>query len=114
MSTVSPIFQTGSDDLFSVMTYSTFAVVLGIVCNNIANFIDRSNLPLVSTNVYASAILKIAVIGFILLFVKNNISPHFGSDWQNTTPGFFFVIIFFNMQYNLLATLQFIAKQWNA
>jgi hypothetical protein len=110
---MSTIFRPGRSDVISFITYSLSAILLGILCNNAANFIDKSKLPLISTNVYVSAIAKVSVIGFILLFVQNNISPAFGSSWQNTSPGLIFSAIFFALQYNLMGTVQYIAKIWS-
>ena len=113
MDVFSNVFQTGGSDVITFVTYSVFAVVLGILCNGAANFIDKSNLPVVSTNVYASAVTKLALVGFIMLFVQNSISPQFGSDWQSSTPGVAFCAIFFALQPNLMGTLQYIANKWS-
>lgn len=99
------LFQTGKHDVKSIFVYSMTAIVLGMIMDYVNKKLDN-NLSIFKQNRYVSVIAKILLIALVFNYIQDHISAEFASDWQSTTPGVFFVSIFFGLQSNLFSTLQ--------
>ena len=78
---------------------------LGISINNMYVYI------LNHINYKPNIILEIVlqfILCCILLSVIHIHFNYFGWTWQNTTPGFIFVCLFFNVQYNMFNSIPYI------
>lgn len=74
--------------------FSVIALLLGaFVTYIIFNIQQTFNLSIMST-----IIINLLITISILYIIETVISPSFSEEWHTTTPGLFFVAIFFGLQ----------------
>jgi ABC-type multidrug transport system fused ATPase/permease subunit len=96
-----------SDDLYSMIIkciiWGIIGTALGIIINNLTIFIINNITILKHTNnrvVILEIVFQFILCCIILSLIHMKFN-YFGWTWQNTTPGFVFVSLFFAVQYNI-------------
>ena len=91
--------------IIKCIIWGILGATLGIIINNMSIFIINNITRFVLNNTkYKVGILEIVsqfILCCIILSTINIKFNYFGWSWQNTTPGFIFVSLFFAVQYNI-------------
>lgn len=100
-------YKTGVLQYFGVTALYVFpAIVVGVLCEKITRHIQ--------INYELSALIMIIIQLFLatlfLYIIEYYLSPKYGSNWQEITPGLFFVSIFFGLQSSLYANVFSVAQ----
>lgn len=87
----------------AIVLYAVLGVVAGALVNRFNRLLD-SRLPKMYASPWAAAPLKLLPAVLVLAGTELPL-PGFAMDWQSTTPGVFFVSMFFGMQTGLMEDL---------
>lgn len=90
----------GSQDIITLIIYSAMGLGLGLGVNKLNKVLDEK-VPSVYEKMWASIPLKLLLVAIVLVAVQFG-SESFARNWQSTTPGIFFVTLFFGMQTSLM------------
>lgn len=85
----------------TVVLYTVVGAICGLLTNMINKTIIKTKFPKPSP---VTVLLKTLVCGFTLLTIQSY-NRDFAYDWQSTTPGLFFVSVFFGLQTDLMADI---------
>ena len=85
--------------------WGVLGTALGIIINNITIFIiNNISIFILNNTNYEIGIFEIVfqfILCCIILSIIHIKFNYFGWTWQNTTPGFVFISLFFAVQYNI-------------
>lgn len=84
--------------------YSVLGIALGLGINKLNQVLDDRLLRRAYSSPWAAVPLKLLPMALVLTSVAWAF-PSFEADWQGTTPGLFFVGLFFGMQTSLMEDL---------
>jgi hypothetical protein len=73
------------------------AIILGVICEKITHYVQTKY----NLRPWITIILQLLLITLILYTIEIHISQSYASQWQDITPGFIFVSIFFGLQLSL-------------
>jgi hypothetical protein len=96
--------------IIKCIIWGILGTTLGIIINNIVIFLIN-NFFIKNNSDYKIGIFEILLqfilccITLSLIHMKFN---YFGWTWQNTTPGFIFVSLFFAVQYNIFNNIPYL------
>lgn len=100
-------YKTGPLQYFGVTALYVFpAIILGVVCEKIIRYIQTTY----QLNASIMIIIQLFLATLFLYIVEHYVSPKYGSNWQEITPGLFFVSIFFGLQSSLYTNVFNIAQ----
>jgi hypothetical protein len=83
-----------------ILAYSALGFGAGIA-TNMANKRLDATFPAAYGNKVAASVLKLLLVGTVLAWVELGFAQ-FAAAWQATTPGLFFVTVFFGVQTSLM------------
>ena len=83
-------------------TWGLIGIILGILVNN---FIVYLISVLKIDYLIIQNLIQLFICSFILAIIHYFFN-YFGWTWQNITPGLFFVLFFFGIQYNIFTNIQ--------
>jgi hypothetical protein len=91
--------------IIKCIIWGVLGTALGIIINNITIFIlNNISIFILNNTNYEIGIFEIVfqfILCCIILSIIHINFNYFGWTWQNTTPGFVFVSLFFAVQYNI-------------
>lgn len=85
------------------------AIAVGIVIDRISAYIQSRY----KVNPIIMIIIQILFIISVLYIIEKFISQKFADEWQNNTPGIFFVSFFFGLQFNLFSNLLSLSNKFS-
>lgn len=89
--------------LLWILAYSALGVAAGLATNRVNAWLDARAPALYERRPVAAA-LKLLLLAAVLAGAQAA-SARFAADWQATTPGLFFVSLFFGLQTSLMEDL---------
>ncbi len=96
------------------VTYYTAALAHIVPAIVLAKTIDKLSCTL-KDNLDLSPLLTLMVQGtinvFVLFLIEDYVSRQYASQWQTTTPGIFFTVLFFGLQDNFIRTIALLNQQ---
>jgi hypothetical protein len=91
------MIEIGKQGFVNIVIYAIMGIVLAMITNKIYSHVDKFEL-----DSKIKLAIKFLIFGSVLYYVHHYISKEFASDWQSTTPGLFFVSMYFGLQPNLM------------
>lgn len=98
--TTEGIIGTAQQDFMTLLIYSVLGIALGLGVNKMNGMLSK-RLPKVYSSKWAAVPLKLLPVGLALVLVQL-VMTEFAYNWQQTTPGLFFVLFYFGMQTSLM------------
>lgn len=95
---------TGSNSALALATYALVGIALGMATNRINEYAETE----LSVRAYAHPVTSVGmklIPTAATLLALQAVSGRFAADWQATTPGLFFVGLYFTMQTSLTKDL---------
>ena len=84
--------------------YAIIGIGLGLLIERICKKIQSQYKPATITTI-TMIVLQLFMIISTLYIIEIYVSGQFAIEWQNTTPGFMFVALFFNLQPTLISNI---------
>lgn len=102
MSYADNILQYGKYTVYHVVP----PVILGILCEKTVSYLQIKY----KLSSITAITLQVFMIILVLYVIETYVSKSYAIQWQNTTPGLFFIPFFFGVQYTLFNNIAKIAN----
>lgn len=92
----------------SVIHFFERAIFLSIIAYSLGMYIEKNIIKISKKwkyNLFYLGCIQLLINIFILYIIEIHISTKISDEWQDTTPGLFFVSIFFGIQLNMYRLL---------
>lgn len=95
-----------SNDLVDLTLKCLLYGVIGLILGLTINFITEKTINNFRLPKMLKAFMQITLCAILLSFIQFYISKDFSEQWQSTTPGLFFVSVFFTVQFIAFSAIQ--------
>lgn len=88
--------------------YTVIAILTGLIVDILCRYIQKYLIK----NGIIMIIVQILLVSIMAYIIERYLHRIFAETWQETTPGLFFVSVFFGVQFNLFINISKISDQF--
>lgn len=88
--------------------YTIIAILTGLIVDILCRYIQKY----IVKNTVLMILIQILLVSIMAYIIERYLHRIFAETWQETTPGLFFVSVFFGVQFNLFINIGKIADKF--